>query len=136
LTATELRGADLFAENGCAVCHRTQLQIDAHANNGLDAILTDPGDHEGSFSAASLRNIAVTSPYMHDGRFATLREVIDHYDHGVVDAPFVSPVLRESGNGPIRRLFLSEFDKNALEAFLRTLTDYEMLTDPKFADPF
>lgn len=136
LTATELRGAELFAASRCAVCHRTELQIDAHANNGLDAIPLDPGDSERSFRAASLRNIAVTAPYMHDGRFATLREVIDHYDHGVVDSPFVSTVLRESDNGPIRRLFLSELDKNALETFLGTLTDSAMLTDPKFADPF
>lgn len=140
LSAEELRGADLFVSSHCADCHKTALQtLDGGAlNNGLDAVFSDPGAGFGAFRATSLRNIAVTAPYMHDGRFATLREVIDHYDHGVVDSPSTSDVLRDDSlpGRPIRQLNLAEADKVALEAFLRTLTDYEMLTDPKFSDPF
>ncbi len=83
---------------------------------------------KGMFRVASLRNIARTAPYMHDGRFATLREVIDHYDHGV-----------RSGSGlliPFPTLGLTESDKVALEAFLNTLTDDAMMNDPRFSDPF
>jgi hypothetical protein len=58
------------------------------------------------------------------------------YDHGVVDSPLISPILRESFHGPPRRLNLTEDDKLTLEAFLLTLTDTELLSDPKFADPF
>jgi cytochrome c peroxidase len=73
---------------------------------------------------------------MHDGRFATLREVIEHYDHGIQEAPTLSHRLRESGNGTVRRLNLSASDKDALEAFLHTFTDSAFLDDPKFSDPF
>jgi cytochrome c peroxidase len=72
---------------------------------------------------------------MHDGRFATLREVIEHYNSGVKDSPDLDAVLRDSG-GAVRRLNLTEADKDALEAFLRTLTDQPFLDDPKFSDPF
>jgi cytochrome c peroxidase len=72
---------------------------------------------------------------MHDGRFATLREVIDHYDHDVKNSPDLDTLLRDSNGNPVRRNF-SEEDKAALEAFLNTLTDVAMLSDPKFADPF
>ena len=72
---------------------------------------------------------------MHDGRFATLREVIDHYDTGVQNNPNLAPVLRAPDGTP-RRLNLTEAEKLALSAFLGTLTDNAMLTDPKFADPF
>jgi cytochrome c peroxidase len=89
----------------------------------------------GVFRAASLHNIAVTAPYMHDGRFATLREVIDHYDHNVQNSSDLDPILRGIDGQP-RRLNLSGEDKLALEAFLNALTDAELLQDPKFSDPF
>jgi cytochrome c peroxidase len=89
----------------------------------------------GVFRAASIRNIALTSPYMHDGRFATLREVIDHYDHGIVASPNLDAILKDSTGAP-RRMNLSDADKAALEAFLNTFTDAPMLADPKFMDPF
>jgi cytochrome c peroxidase len=73
---------------------------------------------------------------MHDGRFATLREVIDHYDHGIQASPELAHTLREPALGPVFRLNLSEADKDALEAFLHTLTDTAFLNDPKFSDPF
>jgi cytochrome c peroxidase len=72
---------------------------------------------------------------MHDGRFATLREVIDHYDSGVRDSANLSPVLRGPDGTP-RRLNLTEAEKLALLAFLGALTDDALLADPKFADPF
>jgi len=140
LTAKELRGFDVFHGNPgalCAMCHITDVQtMHQPANNGLDGVITDEGAGGGAFRAGSLRNIAVTAPYMHDGRFATLREVIDHYDHGVKDSPTLSTLLEDLSTGAPRRLNLSEQDKDALEAFLRTLTDNEFLNDPKFADPF
>ena len=72
---------------------------------------------------------------MHDGRFGTLREVIDHYDHGVQDSPNLDGILRDVHGVPVR-LNLTEEDKRALEAFLNTMTDNEFLSDPKFSDPF
>jgi cytochrome c peroxidase len=89
----------------------------------------------GVFRGASLRNIAVTGPYMHDGRFATLREVIDHYDHDIQQSRDTDAILKDS-SGTVRQMNLSNSDKGALEAFLRTLTDDELLTDAKFSDPF
>jgi cytochrome c peroxidase len=137
--AQEQRGAQLFESAQCSVCH----QPDTHnqerpTNNGIDVVPPDPGEGKGVFRAASLRNVVFTAPYMHDGRFSTLREVIDHYDHGVKDSPLLDAFLRESllPEDPPRRLNLSESDKQALEAFLATLTDETFLHDPKFADPF
>jgi cytochrome c peroxidase len=137
LTPVELRGAQLFSDSGCEGCHKTTLQTTGlFFNNGLDLVPLDPGSANGLFRAASLRNIAVTAPYMHDGRFATLRQVIEHYDHGVVETEHLSEGLRELPGGPVRRLNLPEQDKLALEAFFHTLTDTALNTDPKFADPF
>jgi cytochrome c peroxidase len=148
LDAQEMRGLDIFrgaAGVACNLCH--QLQSGANvwqANNGLDEVLTDTGTHDpalqrdgsqGVFRAGALRNIAVSAPYMHDGRFATLRAVIDHYDHDIKDTPDLDPLLRTFDRIPWR-MNLSDADKDALEAFLRTLTDEEMLADPKFSDPF
>jgi len=72
---------------------------------------------------------------MHDGRFATLRDVIDHYDHGIVASRDLDATLKDV-NGVPRQMNLSEADKQALDAFLNTLTDTAFLTDPKFSDPF
>jgi cytochrome c peroxidase len=147
-TAQEMRGLAIFngaAGIGCTGCHEQAAATNVwQANNGLDLVPTDPGTTVpalqrdgtvGIFRAASLRNIALTAPYMHDGRFATLREVIDHYDHGIVDCKNVDAQLRDS-SGAVRRMNLSEEDKQALEAFLDTYTDSAMLADPKFKDPF
>ena len=147
LDAQEMRGLDIFTGEGrglCNMCHdlRGHAMI-WQANNGLDEVPPDPGilnlalrrdGSVGLFRAAALRNIAVTGPYMHDGRFGTLREVIDHYDHGIKDSPNLDPLLRLNGS-PVR-LNLSEEDKDALEAFLNTFTDHAFLDDPKFSDPF
>jgi cytochrome c peroxidase len=124
-----------IVQGQCAVCHQTTLRsLQVPMSNGLDSVVTDPGAGRGIFRAASLRNIARTAPYMHDGRFATLREVIDHYDHGIQDAPALPSELKEGGVP--RRFNFSEADKVALEAFLNTFTDEEFLADPRFSDPF
>jgi cytochrome c peroxidase len=84
------------------------------ANNGIDVQFTDAGSGMGVFRPATLRNIALTAPYMHDGRFATLREVIDHYDHGIQDSPIPRHAPAQTrrhreAHGP------AEEDKAALE---------------------
>jgi cytochrome c peroxidase len=147
LTAEELRGMQIFqgdAGISCENCHEVYAQTNSwQANNGLDVLPTDGaqfspltrGQNLGVFRAPSLRNVALTAPYMHDGRFATLRDVIDHYDHGIVSSPYTDSRLELSDGTPIQ-MNLSDADKDALEAFLNTLTDSALLADPKFMDPF
>jgi cytochrome c peroxidase len=147
LNPQELRGFEIFTggTTNCSLCHEVHAQTNVwQANNGLDVVPADPGVQNpglqrdgttGIFKAASLRNIALTAPYMHDGRFNTLREVIDHYDHDIKDSPNLDGILRDVNFQP-RRMNFTEEDKEALEAFLRTFTDDEFLNDPKFSDPF
>ncbi|MCB9695078.1 MAG: cytochrome-c peroxidase, partial [Alphaproteobacteria bacterium] len=129
---------------GCAHCHGTDAQIAFRAiSNGLDAQITDPGYGEvtgntldqGTFKVPSLRNVAVGGPYMHDGRFSTLEEVIDHYSEGVQYHPTLFPFLLDI-DGNARPLGLSDIQKQRLVAFLETLTDEAMLADPKFSNPW
>jgi cytochrome c peroxidase len=137
LTPQEGRGFDVFIQGQCFHCHMTpNFEQPWAENNGIDETVTDPGNSEGrgKFRVASLRNVAVSGPYMHDGRFATLRDVIEHYDNGIKANPALSIIL--GGMATPRRLNLSEEDKLAFEAFLNTFTDNEFLTDPKFSDPF
>ena len=142
-TAQENRGKALFLRH-CATCHLPRGQA-AHfvmtrpLNNGLDADtraadggvgdLTLSGAELGLFKSPSLRNAEFTAPYMHDGRFATLEEVIDHYSRDVKRHPNLDSRLR-------RRLNLTPSEKAALVAFLKTLSDPKFLADPKFSDPF
>jgi cytochrome c peroxidase len=135
-TPQENRGLQLFMNAvgqggaGCASCHvppTFALAEDARSN-GLDAGETRV------FKAPSLRNVALTGPYMHDGRFATLPEVVDFYDHGVRDGPALDNRLRQDGRP--QRLHLSAADRAALVAFLATLTDRKLTTDPRFGNPF
>lgn len=117
------RGADCFH------CHSAPLFTDHQFhNNGLDALPQDPGRKKvtgkdsdwGKFSTPSLRNIALTAPYMHDGRFRTLEEVIDHYSFGVQRSPTLDPNLAKH---PMEGIGITPADKKALVAFLKTLTD-------------
>ncbi len=140
----------------CSRCHGTVGQISRKAhNNGLDLKTDkDQGAGDGRFKAPSLRNIAVRAPYMHDGRFRSLRDVIVHYSTGVQNhpkldralaagffyeipdnVPFGQPERFLPNFGP-GRLNLSKAEINALVAFLNTLTDHDFLTDPRFSDPF
>lgn len=105
------------------------------ANIGLDKVYRDNGKSDGQFRIPSLRNIALTAPYMHDGRFTSLDQVIEHYNSGIQNHPSLDPKLKGS-NGMPQRLNLSDYDKMALVAFLKTLTDQQLLTDQKFSDPF
>jgi len=132
----------------CATCHGTDNFVPGPAlnNNGLEFPYADLGvggitgdlADNGKFKVPSLRNIGLTAPYMHDGRFATLEEVVEFYNSGVADNPNLAPALRNPPGAPPgpRRLNLSPDQKAALVAFLRTLTDPALVNDPKYADPF
>ena len=135
----------------CAACHGTDNFVPGPVlnNNGLEFPYVDLGVggitgnqvDNGKFKVPSLRNIELTAPYMHDGRFATLEEVVEFYDHGVVDNPNLSPPLRlppPPGQtvGPVRSLNLTQPQKAALVAFLKTLTDLNLAADGKYSDPF
>lgn len=156
LSAEEERGRELFFAEfnpgfpdisgaDCAHCHTGKtLENDLYMNNGLDfeADIIDIGREEvtnnaqdrGKFKVPSLRNIEVTPPYMHDGRFETLEQVVDHYNSGIHPSSTVDPALeytRVSGG-----LSLSGQDKADLVAFLKTFTDQEFLTNPEYSSPF
>ena len=137
LTPQEREGRTLFGGRaGCARCHRTNaFNLDLPDNIGLDSVETDAGAGDGRFKAPALRNVAVRPPYMHDGRFKTLREVVDFYDHGIRRNPHLDARLRAPGGAPAR-LDLSEAQRDALVAFLMTLTDRSFLHDARFSDPF
>jgi cytochrome c peroxidase len=98
-------------------------------SNGLDAGETI------LFKAPSLKNVALSRAFMHDGRFATLDQVVAHYDSGVQNGPALDNRLR-GPNGQPQRLNLSAADRAALVAFMGTLTDTAFVADPKFANPF
>jgi cytochrome c peroxidase len=138
LTAEEQRGFDLFHTEydprrgqfgaDCFHCHGGPLfQSQRFANNGLDPAGNDPGRHgvtkqegdRGRFAVPSLRNVALTAPYMHDGRFATLEEVVVHYSDGVHRSVTLDPNLAKHPDGGLQ---LSPADQRALVAFLKTLT--------------
>jgi cytochrome c peroxidase len=137
LSPKERAGRTLFTKTlGCARCHRTNaFAMDLPDNIGLDSVDTDPGAGDGKFKAPALRNVAVRPPYMHDGRFRTLREVVDFYDHGIKDNPHLDRRLRAPDGTPMR-MHLSETQREDLVAFLAALTDRRFLTDKRFANPF
>lgn len=110
-------------------------RIRGTANIGLDKQTTDPGVNLGAFRIPSLRNVALTGPYMHDGRFATLADVLNHYSSGLQAHPGIDRKFVD-GNGKVKYLNLSSIEKDALIAFLHTLTDQNLISNPKFSDPF
>lgn len=137
LSQTELDGLALFNEK-CSSCHSGELFTDqGYFNNGLDSLFKDEGrariteSHTdlGKFRVPSLRNVTHTSPYMHDGRFRTLEEVLDHYSDGVVYSPSLAPALQQAGKKP--GIPMSKEEKQRIIAFLKTLTDYSLLSDPR-----
>lgn len=166
LSPQEQDGATIFFNKGrCSNCHRTDNFGGApittpyggidnaplnSSNIGLDIEYADAGigaltnktSQNGLFIIPSLRNIELTGPYMHDGRFNTLEEVIDHYNNGIQPNPNLDPVLSNDSTVtpstpviPIT-LGLSPVEKADLIAFLKTLTDKDLTTDPRFSDPF
>lgn len=144
ITVEEWAGYDLFQSlNGadCFHCHNGPLmQVQRYSNNGLDAVFTDLGRAEvtgnpadqGKFKIPTLRNIALTAPYMHDGRFNTLEEVINQYSHHVKVTPTIDPLIEFAFQGGVQ---LSANEKMLLKAFLLTMTDYSFINNPNFADP-
>lgn len=126
MTPARLGGA------GCNDCHQAPaFTMDGPVlSNGVNAGETTV------FKSPSLKNVALSGPYMHGGQIATLMGVIEHYNSGVLDGPALDPLLRDPAtNGPLR-LNLSNRQKNALLAFLLTLDDPSLTTDPRFSDPF
>lgn len=143
LTAQEQRGFELFiGDASCSGCHMLPMFTDHSArNNGLDLIPIDGGIgaitglqwHMGQFKTTSLRNIEVTAPYMHDGRFATLEEVMDFYAEGVqTQASNLDNHMQPWVLGLVQ---LDAQDRADLVAFMRTLTDETFLTNPAFGPP-
>lgn len=169
LNEIERHGQKVFSSLHCNNCHSIDANGSAwtsnvFANIGLDMEYKDEGivninntsvSGSGLFKTPSLQNIALTAPYMHDGRFATLEEVIEHYNSGVQPHPALSwsltnhvqilknqqlpPSLQRpiigGDNDPVR-LNLTELEKKALVAFLNTLTDDEFTKNPMYSDPF
>jgi cytochrome c peroxidase len=154
LTAQEERGRFLFFTEynpsfpnatgaDCQHCHGgANFENDKYMNNGIDndASITDIGrqkvtnnpNDKGAFKVPTLRNVELTFPYMHDGRFKTLEEVIDHYNL-VKNSSVLDPSFQQQlPNG----LQLSASDKQALVAFLKTLTDTQLTTDTRYSSPF
>lgn len=146
LTPQELNGLDVFMneEKGdCFHCHGNPnnplwTDNDFH-NNGLDSTFSDLGfgavtgnpNDNGKFRTPSLRNLAYTAPYMHDGRFETLEEVIDHYSEGLQNSATIDPLMKKVDEGGVQ---LSDSDKADLIAFLLTLSDPSFIDNFSFLD--
>jgi cytochrome c peroxidase len=101
-------------------------------DKGLGGISKKEADF-GKFKIPSLRNIALTAPYMHDGRFKSLREVIDFYSEGLKKSVTIDSKMTRIHKGGV---LLNEYDKNCLEAFLITLTDSVFISSEEFSNPF
>ena len=136
LDAKEMRGLEIF-EAKCSTCHPAPLFTDhSFRSNGLSDRTNDTGrmahtgiqEDNGKFKVPSLRNVRLTHPYMHDGQFFTLRQVLDHYSEGIEATPNLDPLLE--GGIP-----LSEDEKEDLIAFLITLSDFELMRDLRYSEP-
>lgn len=135
LTPAQNSGMVVFNRSGCSLCHVTgAFTVFRAMNNGLDSIPADSGAGRAMFRPPSLRNVAVRPPYMHDGRFSSLDEVIDFYASKVNHTPNLDARLRERSGA--KRLQLTPADREALLAFLNALTDSTFLAAPEFSDPF
>lgn len=161
-TAEENLGKDLFMDvnrGNCQACHTKNLMVPEGAQNiGLDVNYTDNGfgsvtgnpnsSQNGKFKVPSLINVALTAPYMHDGRFTTLEQVVDFYSDSIKAHANLSGFLREIEPGnpspnnnpcmtcPPRKPHFTVQEKKALVAFLKTLTDVSATTDPRWSNPF
>jgi cytochrome c peroxidase len=127
----------------CAHCHSgNNFENDKYMNNGIDidANFTDIGrekvtgntSDKAKFKVPSLRNVGLTAPYMHDGRFKTLDEVIDHYNLVKSSSTLDASFQQQIPNGGLK---LSSTDKKSLVAFLKTLTDTKLTTNPEYTNP-
>ena len=147
VTAQEINGFNIFMDENrgdCFHCHGSEFNPlwtnNAFHNNGLDSSFEDLGlggftgdplDY-GKFKSPSLRNLAYTAPYMHDGRFATLDEVINHYSEGLVYSNTIDPLMKNIAEGGAQ---LTDSDKADLKAFLLSLSEPEFTTNPAFLNP-
>ncbi|WP_342086570.1 cytochrome-c peroxidase [Dyadobacter sp. OTU695] len=149
LTAQEKDGLSVFKQK-CASCHAGELFTDQKfRNNGLAPnrindqgryTITLNADDRLKFKVPSLRNVGLTAPYMHDGRFTTLEQVLDHYANdkpGSKDSIYVSPTLDPLLNvaGQKRGISLTNTEKQSIIAFLKTLNDDDFIKDKRFSDP-
>ena len=147
LTASELNGFNIFMDEtkgDCFHCHgnaNNPLWTDnIFHNNGLDTTITDlglgkitgdPADN-GKFKSPSLRNLKFTAPYMHDGRFVTLDDVINHYSEGLQNSPTIDPLMKAINDGGVH---ITDAEKTDLKAFLLSLSDEEFISNPAFQNP-
>jgi len=163
-TELERKGMELFnGDYNCNGCHNLnstrgyygsggfssagdefEPESQSMSNVGLDPVYKDKGEGEvfpdepraeGRFKVPNLRNIELTAPYMHDGRFETLDEVVDHYSENVVSHPNLDSRLKDENGEPIK-FNIPDDDKEALIAFMKTLTDHSFISDPKYSNPF
>ncbi len=148
LSASELNGFVLFTtEEGadCFHCHGSSgnplFTTHLFYNNGKDTLFNDPFDrysitadpmNKGAYKATTLRNIEFTAPYMHDGRFNTLDEVIDFYSHQLVWSPYIDPLMHHINTCGSQ---LTPSEKINLKAFLLTLSDTSFINNPEFGPP-
>jgi cytochrome c peroxidase len=148
LSQSELSGYVLFVtEEGadCFHCHggggNPLFTTNLYYNNAKDSVFNDPRDRfaitgdpmmRGAYRAPSLRNIELTAPYMHDGRFISLDEVIEFYSTGLVISPYYDPLMHHILNGGTR---LTPTEKADLKAFLLALTDHDFIKNPAFSKP-
>jgi cytochrome c peroxidase len=148
LSSSELNGYVLFmTEEGadCFHCHggdgNPLFSTGLFYNNGKDSVFTDPYDRFsvtgsaadiGAYKAPTLRNLAFTAPYMHDGRFKTIDEVIGFYSEGLVWSPSINVLMHHITTGGIR---LTPSEKADLKAFLLTLSDSSFIVNPAFGKP-
>jgi cytochrome c peroxidase len=146
-TDQENEGKQLFfnAAIGCNSCHGSEtFTAPAPKNNGLENPSIDQGVgaitnnplQMSIFKVPSIKNIELTAPYMHDGRFKNLEEVIEHYNSGIEPHPNLPPTLRNLDDNTPKRLNLTADQKAALISFLKTLTDRSITSDVKFSNPF
>ena len=135
-TADENEGYTLF-QSKCASCHTEPLLTDfSFRNNGLDATFADLGrglitqnaGDNGKFRVPSLRNVQLTYPYMHDGRFFTLSQVLDHYATGIQNSSTLDASLTTG-------IPMTASEKLKIIAFLKTLTDYTYMANPDLSEP-
>lgn len=160
----ELRGKEIFfsEQAQCASCHtganfsapdgfnfnieicgtcfidegfgNPYIESQGTANIGLDVVYSDNGRGDGQFKIPTLRNIELTGPYMHDGRYASLEEVVEHYNSKIQLHKNLDPKFKTASGA--QRLNMSSYDKSALVSFLKTLTDNTFTTEERFSDPF
>jgi cytochrome c peroxidase len=141
LTTQEMEGKKVFTSK-CGNCHSGVLLTDeSFRNNGVSNDFTyDKGRYEislfpediGKFKVPSLRNVTITGPYMHNGIYETLEQVLNHYTSNIKDSPTLDPILKNNGKNKIE---ISDSEKESIIIFLKTLEDRTFVRDERFSDP-